>query len=124
MNQLIIKTGTEDDFFKRGRQLAKALDGGKTTHQQTILTFEDAGDMMKLLSTARLNLFREIKREPGSITRIAERIKRDRSAVKRDIDVMQAAGLLEVTEMPYPGHGRIKEVRAVAEKISLQVDVF
>lgn len=124
MNQLIIKTGTEDDFFKRGHQLAKALDSGKTTHQQTILTFEDPDDMIKLLSTARLNLFREIKREPGSITRIAERIKRDRSAVKRDIDVMQAAGLLEVTEMPYPGHGRIKEVRAVAEKISLQVDVF
>lgn len=124
MNRFIIKTGTEEDFFKRGFQLAKALDNGKTTRQQTILTFEDPVDLMKLLSTARLNLFKEIKREPGSITRIAERIKRDRSAVKRDIDVMQAAGLLEVTEMPHPGHGRIKEVRAIAEKISLQVDVF
>ena len=29
MTKLTIKTGTEEDFFKRGRQLAKAADRGE-----------------------------------------------------------------------------------------------
>jgi predicted transcriptional regulator len=124
MKNFIITTGTEDDFFKRGRRIAKDLDAGRPIAKQTIISFEDPDDMMRLLSSARLNLFKEIKREPGSIARIAERIKRDRSAVKRDIDAMQAAGLVSVTEKTLPGHGRMKEVRAIADKISLQVDVF
>lgn len=124
MKNFVICTGTEEQFFKRGRRIAKDLDAGRPIAQQTIISFEDPEDMMRLLSSARLNLFKEIKREPGSIARIAERIKRDRSAVKRDIDAMQAAGLVSVTEKTLPGHGRMKEVRAIAEKVSLQVDVF
>lgn len=124
MKRLIITTGTEEDFFKRGRRVAKDLDAGRTIEQQTIISFEDPTDMMRLISSSRLNLFKEIKREPGSIGRIAERLNRDRSAVKRDIDAMQAAGLVSVTEKTLPGHGRMKEVRAIAENFSLQVDVF
>lgn len=86
MKRLIITTGTEEDFFKRGRRVAKDLDAGRTIEQQTIISFEDPTDMMRLISSSRLNLFKEIKREPGSIGRIAERLNRDRSAVKRDID--------------------------------------
>lgn len=54
---------------------------------------------------------------------IARRLKRDRSAVKRDVDTVVRASLLEVTEKPLPGHGRRKEVRASAARIYLSATV-
>lgn len=64
-------------------------------------------------------LFRVIKERPGSSTEIAGRLRRDRSAVKRDIDDLRNADLVSIAEKPSPGHGRQKEVRAVADKVVL-----
>lgn len=41
MTNLTIKTGTEKDFFKRGRQLAKAADRGEQLLDGRIVSFED-----------------------------------------------------------------------------------
>ena len=79
--------------------------------------------MMKLITTARLALFRAVKERPGSITDISERLHRDRSAVKRDIDELVRAGLVTVANKVLPGHGRMKEVRATAQSFSLQAVV-
>lgn len=57
MTQLTIKTGTEEDFFKRGRQLAKAADRGEQLPIERIISFEDPADVMKLITAARLALF-------------------------------------------------------------------
>ncbi|MEI6116093.1 MAG: helix-turn-helix domain-containing protein [Burkholderiales bacterium] len=123
MTKLIIKTGTEDDFFKRGRQVAKAADRGERLSDERIVSFEDPADMMKLITTARLALFRAVKAHPGSITDISERLHRDRSAVKRDIDELVRAGLVTVADKVLPGHGRMKEVRATAKCFSLRAVV-
>ena len=64
-------------------------------------------------------LFREIKECPGSITDLSQWLHRDRSAVKRDVDELERYGLVKVEEMPFPGHGRRKEVRAVAKQVLL-----
>jgi hypothetical protein len=48
MTKLTIKTGTEEDFFKRGRQLAKTADRGEQLPDERIISFEDPADMMKL----------------------------------------------------------------------------
>jgi len=120
MTKLTIKISTEEGFFKRGRQLAKAADQGGPLPDEHIISFEDPADMMKLVTAARLALFRAVKEMPGSITEIAQRLHRDRSAVKRDVDEMQRAGLVTVTEKVLPGHGRMKEIRATARRLSLQ----
>ena len=123
-DRIVIKTGTVEDFFKRGRQLARALDNGAKIQSETIISFEDPADMMKLVTDARLTLFRAIKSQPGlSITQISENLQRDRSTVKRDIDIMERAGLVQVAEKAFPGHGRMKEVRVTAEKLKLQLEV-
>jgi len=44
MTKLTIKTGTEDDFFKRGRQLARAADRGEQLLDERIVSFEDPAD--------------------------------------------------------------------------------
>lgn len=46
-------------------------------------------------------------------------VTRHHSAVKHDIDELQRIGLLEVEDMPFPGHARKKEVRAVAGQVLL-----
>lgn len=96
MSKLTIKTGTEEDFFARGRRLAKAADQGKTIAEERIISFEDPADVMKLITATRLALFRAVKEAPGSITDIAARLHRDRSAVKRDLDELAQAGLVTI----------------------------
>ena len=119
----MIKTGTEDDFFRRGRELAQAADRGQALPEESTISFEDPADVVKLISAARLELFRSIKEMPGSITEISERLHRDRSAVKRDIDELERAGIVTVSEKVLPGHGRMKEVRATAQQVCLMAVV-
>lgn len=123
MKQLIIKTGTEDDFFDRGLEIGRAADRGKPLIESHVISFEDPADMMKLITEARLALFRTVKDMPGSITELANRLHRNRSAVKRDIDILAEAGLLTISPKIIPGHGRQKEVRAVAKQICLIAEV-
>lgn len=114
-----IKVASTDEFFKRGRSIAKLADQGKRIPRERIISFEDPDDLARLITTAKLVLFREVKACPGSITDLSHRLHRDRSAVKRDIDELKRFGLVEVEEKPFPGHGRKKEVRAVAEQVLL-----
>ena len=120
MTTLIIKTATEDDFFKRGRRLAQLADRGELLPDECVISFEDPADVMKIVTATRLALFRAVKEMPGSITQISQRLHRDRSAVKRDVDELERAGLVTITEKVLPGHGRMKEVRAAAQRFSLQ----
>lgn len=123
MTKLTVKTGTEEEFFKRGHQLARAADRGEQLPDERIISFEDPADVMKLITAARLALFRAVKEMPGSITQISERLHRDRSAVKRDVDELERAGLVTIADKVLPGHGRMKEVRATANRFSLQAEV-
>jgi predicted transcriptional regulator len=123
MSKLTIKTGTEEEFFKRGRRLAQAADRGEALPEENVVSFEDPADVVKLMTTARLALFRTVKEMPGSITQISERLHRDRSAVKRDVDELARAGLVTIAEKVLPGHGRMKEVRVTASRVSLVAEV-
>lgn len=123
MTKLTLMTGTEAAFFKRGRQLAKAADQGEPLPEERILSFEDPAEVMKLITEARLALIHTIKEMPGSITQISARLNRDRSAVKRDVDELERAGLVTVTSKVLPGHGRMKEVRATASRYSLRAEI-
>lgn len=115
----IIKVASTDEFFKRGKAIAKLADQRKSIPRERIISFENPEDLARLITTAKLVLFREVKECPGSITDLSQRLHRDRSAVKRDVDELQRFGLVEIEEMPFPGHGRRKEVRAVTEQVLL-----
>jgi predicted transcriptional regulator len=123
MRNVIVNTGTTKEFFAHVRETAKQLDRGEVPKSEFTLTFEDPGDMFAVMSPARLELFRAAKSDPSSITAIAQRLHRDRSTVKKDVDILVAAGLLNIEEVPLPGHGRQKYVRAVADRIQLQAVV-
>ena len=120
MKKITVKLGaTEANFFKRGHQVAAAADKGERLPKERILSFEDPEDFARLVKGTQMALFKAIKESPGSITDIAKRLNRDRGAVKRDIDAMLRVGLVTITEKPFPGHGRMKEVRTTANSFRL-----
>ena len=123
MRTKTVNTGTTEEYFAQVRETAKQLDRGDVPKPEFTLTIEDPGDMFAVMSPARLELFRAAKSDPSSITAIAHRLHRDRSTVKKDVDILVAAGLLNIEEVPLPGHGRQKFVRAVADRIQLQAVV-
>lgn len=115
-----IRTGCVEDFFKRGRDIARLADQGRPLAAEQIITYEDPEDLACILTAAKIALFRAIKERPGSITELAHRLGRDRSAVKRDLDDLVQARLVRVEEKPHPGHGRLKEARAVADRVVIE----
>ncbi|MCA1322568.1 helix-turn-helix domain-containing protein [Herbaspirillum sp. alder98] len=122
MSKLAIVTGTEEDFFARGKKLARAADRRQKIPEQKIISFEDPSDVARLVTVAKLALFRAVREQPGSITDIAARLHRDRSAVKRDLDDLEKYGLVTIADTVLPGHGRMKEVRATASSFTLQAE--
>ena len=87
----VIRTGSVEGFFKRGREIARLADQGKPIPAERVIAYEDPEELARILTTAKIALFRAIKERPGSITDIAARLNRDRSAVKRDIDDLAQA---------------------------------
>jgi predicted transcriptional regulator len=123
MKKVLITQGTAEDFFIRGKMLAKRLDRGERIKAKEVaatITFEEIGDLLHVLSPARLELIQAVKSEPGSITSLAQRLNRDRSAVTRDVELLRQLGILEVEDRPEPGHHRQKWVSPRAPVMKLE----
>ena len=118
------KAGNEQDFFRRGKVLARLADAGQPMPEERTVSFEDPADLLRLLTASRLDVFRSVKGEPGSITVIAGRLHRDRSAVKRDVDQLAQVGLVTIETKTLPGHGLMKEIRAAAGIFRLEAMVM
>ena len=124
MKNVTLKAANEQDFFRRGKVLARLADAGQPMPEERIVSFEDPADLLRLLTASRLEVFRSVKGEPGSITVIAGRLQRDRSAVKRDVDQLAQVGLVTIETKPLPGHGHMKEIRAAAGVFRLEATVM
>ena len=120
MKNVKVISGTEEEFFKRGRRLAKAIDQGQPIEEERIISFEDPLELSHLISARKLEVIATIRERPLSITSIAQALHRDRSAVKRDVDELERHGLVVVTEKVLPGHGRMKEVAATAKHFKFE----
>lgn len=119
MKRVDLKIEPTERFFARGKEIAALADRGRAIPEQHLVSFEDPADMLTLLTPKRIEVLKMVKREPGSITSIADRVKRDRSGVKRDVDALQAAGIVRIREEILPGHGRQKIVESVARTMTL-----
>src|SRR5438128_4723387 len=102
MRKIEIRVEPNDVFFERSRRLARLADrGGRIPHSR-IVSFEDVRDLLAILTEKRLQLLQTLKETPGSITDLAKILKRDRSAVTRDIQILERYGIIEVREKPLP----------------------
>ena len=68
MMKLTITTGTEKDFFERGKEFARKLDRGERVEPECVISFEDPAELLGLVSPARITeagLF-SVKEKPFS----------------------------------------------------------
>lgn len=82
-----------------------------------MIGFEDSKDLARLVLANNIDLFRTTRHRPGSITDIAKRLNRDKSAVGRDVKLLQYVGLLEVHVVKNPGHGVKKGVKVCDSQV-------
>lgn len=120
MKKVTIGLGDEDDFFERGRRTAKAADSGESIPEEATVTFGDPVEMVRALTPSRLELVAAVKAQPDSIQGIADRVHRDRSAVRRDLQALIDAGIVLVERRVLPGHGTMKFLQVPAKKVVLQ----
>jgi len=119
MRKTEVRVEREEAFFERGRKLARAADRGEQIRASTVIAFGDIESLLHLLTESRVLLLRELKESPASITELARRLKRDRSAVTRDVQLLERFGVVQVMEKPLPGHGRQKWVAPVSRELQL-----
>lgn len=119
MRKTEIRVERVDAFFERGRKLARAADKGDAVPTSRVVAFEDVASLLHVLTEKRVLLLQQVKETPTSIGALARQLKRDRSAVARDVQVLERFGVIQVTEKPLPGHGRQKWISPLAGEIRL-----
>jgi len=121
LNNVVIKTGTTQEFFDNVRKVMRKLDEGKSIELSAhTITFEDPTDMLHFLNQAKLNLINVIRDHPDSITNIAKKANRSRESVSRDIKEMAKYGLVKIINSVNPGHGRQKIIEFAANQVKLE----
>lgn len=106
-------------FFEHGRKLARLADRGGRIPPSRVVAFDDIESLLQVLTTKRVLLLKQVRAAPGSITDLARKLRRDRSAVTRDVQALERVGVLRVTEKSLPGHGRQKWIAPIARDIRL-----
>jgi len=119
MTKVVVRTDEVAGFFARAKNAAKRADQGQSFGGQVTLSFEDPQRMFAVLSEARRQLMMEVMREPKTISQLTTRLHRNRSAITKDVGMLEGLGLLVSEREANPGHGIQKLVRAVAPKIEL-----
>ena len=123
MRKTEIRVERVGKFFERGRKLAALADRGVPIPPSRVVAFEDVESLLHLLTEKRVLLLKQVKETPASISGLARKLKRDRSAVTRDVQVLERFGVLQVTEKPHAGHGRQKWIQPVGRDIQLTAHI-
>ena len=119
MTKVVIRTDDVDGFFARAKDAARRADRGQPFENKITLAFEDPQRMFLVLSEARRRLMLEVMHEAKSINELSQSLHRNRSAITKDVGLLEKVGLLVSQRLANPGHGIQKVVRSVAPKIEM-----
>jgi predicted transcriptional regulator len=119
MTKVVVRTDDVAGFFARAKDAARRADHGEAFEEKVTLSFEDPQRMFTVLSEARRRLMLEIMREPKTINELTHRLHRNRSAISKDVGLLEKMGLIVSQRQINPGHGTQKVVSSVAAKIEM-----
>lgn len=119
MTKVVIRTDDVEGFFARAKDAARRADRGQAFEGKVTLSFEDPQRMFTVLSEARRRLMLEVMHEPRTINELTHRLHRNRSAITKDVGLLEKMGLLVSQRQANPGHGIQKMVRSIAPKIEM-----
>lgn len=119
MTKQIVRTGDVADFFARARHAARRADQGGSFDGTVTLSFEDPQRMFTVFSEARRRLMTEVIREPRTISQLSNTLQRNRSAITKDVNLLESLGLVISQRQVNLGHGIQKIVQSVAPRIEM-----
>jgi len=119
MIKATIRTDDLDGFFARAKDAARRADQAQEFGKKVTLSFEDPQRMFTVLSETRRQLMGEVMREPKTIKELTSRLQRNRSAVTKDVGMLEKMGLIVSSRKSNPGHGFQKVVQSIAPKIEM-----
>ncbi|HKD13799.1 MAG TPA: MarR family transcriptional regulator [Candidatus Angelobacter sp.] len=111
------------EFFDRAREHARKLDRGEELAPEVIVLFENASDMIRVLSAERIRLLRKAREKATAVSDLAADLKRDTRAVGRDVDLLERFGLLRTRFETNPGHGRRRIVEPCGATYRLEATI-
>ena len=90
-----VHVGTMADMGRRFVSAWKRAERGEKVREEH-RTFPDLPALLNALSPKRLELLREVHREPArSVKALAERLKRDYKRIHEDVETLAKLGLLQ-----------------------------
>ena len=119
MSKIVIRTDTVDGFSSARRTRPAKPIRRRLVDDKVTLSFEDPQRMFTVLPDARRRLVSEVMREPQTIKELTGRLHRNRSAVTKDVGMLEKIGLIVSSRQSNPGHGFQKVVRSIAPKIEM-----
>jgi predicted transcriptional regulator len=119
MRVLTIRTDGFEGYAKRALARARKLDRKERMKPEVSITFEDPIAMAEILTVQRVRLFQQVRTKAASISELTRILKRDASAVRKDVLKLERAGVVVTEERVNPGHGRVKIVLPVAKEYRL-----
>lgn len=119
MSKVVVRSDEVAGFFARAKEAAQRADRGGAFEGTVTLSFEDPQKMFSVLSEARRRLMSEIMHESRSINELSHRLQRNRSAITKDVGLLEKMGLVVSLRQANPGHGVQKVVRSVAPRIEM-----
>ena len=119
MIKVVVRTDDVAGFFSRAKDAARRADRGEAFEGKITLSFEDPQRMFTALSEARRRLMLEVMHEARTINELSHRLHRNRSAITKDVGLLEKMGLIVSERQANPGHGIQKVVRSVAQKIEM-----
>lgn len=119
MTKVVVRTGDVASFFARAKNAARRADRGEVFEGKVTLSFEDPQRMFSVLSETRRRLMLEVMHEARTINELSHRLHRNRSAITKDVGLLEKMGLVVSERQVNPGHGIQKVVRSIAPKIEM-----
>ena len=93
MSKIVIRTDTVDGFSSARRTRPAKPIRRRLVDDKVTLSFEDPQRMFTVLPDARRRLVSEVMREPQTIKELTGRLHRNRSAVTKDVGMLEKIGL-------------------------------
>lgn len=106
--------------FERALAVARALDRGEPLPFSKTVVEIDLAAFSKTLTEKRIALFDPVKRDRYSATELADKTGRDPSAVRRDVELLESAGMVRTIRERNPGHGTRRVVSAAARRFWIE----
>lgn len=113
----------QSEAIARTRAALRKAAAGERLTPTKVLSFEDPAAFAALLTPKRYAVFLAVRQHKafGSIQALSTHVRRNRAGVSRDVNVLVEAGLLQLLEMPFPGHGKRSEIRPAADALELRL---